>query len=43
MKDVLSAKKIMCDDEVEQVQIGSVQDFMYVDGKVYKAKVINKG
>ena len=42
MKDVLSAKKIMC-DEVERVQIGSVQDFVYVDGKVYKAKVINKG
>ena len=39
MKDVLPAKRIVT-DEVERVEIGSVQ---YVDGKVYKAKVLDKG
>ena len=42
MRDVLPVRRIVS-DEVEEVQIGSVQDFLYVDGKVYKAKVINKG
>ena len=41
LRDVLSAKKLVTDD-VEEVPIGSIQQFIF-DGDGYPAKIIDEG
>ena len=47
LRDVLSAKKLITyysDDTVQDVSIGSTQQFIFDgDGKLYQAKIINRG